>query len=313
VGIAVAAGDDTTTDDLMRNADLALYEAKNGGKSRWRLFAPGMHDLAVERLALTNELRRALAVGEIVVHYQPVVALATSDIVGFEALARWEHPTRGLLLPGRFIAIAEDTGLIGQLGRRVLDVALADAARWQQQPERQALRMAVNVSGRQLQDPGIVEDVRALLEKHGVDPATLVLEFTESVLLPGDRATLERIDALSALGVRLYIDDFGTGYSSLSYLQNLPVDGMKLAQEFVRELPGSASDSALVRAILDLAANLGLDAVVAEGVERDEQRDSLMALGYGMAQGFQLGTPQPAAQVDELLARRQAPARSSAG
>jgi EAL domain-containing protein (putative c-di-GMP-specific phosphodiesterase class I) len=301
IGIAVAAGPDVTADEVMRNADLALYEAKNAGKSRWMLFAPEMHDLAVERLALTSELRHGLDAGEIVVHYQPVVALATGSIVGFEALARWNHPTRGLLLPGRFIGIAEDTGLIHQLGRTVLDIALGDAARWQRRPDRRDLRMAVNVSGRQLQDPGIVDDVRLLLDRHGVDPRTLILEFTESVLLPGDTGTLERIHALSALGVRLYIDDFGTGYSSLSYLQQLPVDGMKLAEDFVRGLPGSANEKGLVRAILDMADTLGLDAVVAEGVERDEQRSSLMAIGYGVAQGFHLGMPQPADAVEELL------------
>ncbi len=303
IGIAVAAGPDITTDDLLRNADLALYEAKVTGKARWALFAPEMHAAATERLGLTNELRHALDAGQIVVYYQPVIDLRNGAIVGFEALARWDHPTRGILLPGSFIPIAEETGLIHQLGHHVLDVALRDAARWQQRPGRENLRMAVNVSGRQLQDPAIVDTVRTLLERHGVEPSTVILEFTESVLLPGDSATLERIHALSALGVRLYIDDFGTGYSSLSYLQQLPVDGMKLAQEFVRGLPGTPSDTGLVRAILDLAQNLGLDTVVAEGVERAEQQSALVALGYGMAQGFHLGMPEPLATIEDLLDR----------
>jgi EAL domain-containing protein (putative c-di-GMP-specific phosphodiesterase class I) len=278
-----------------------MYEAKKAGKSRFMLYAPEMHEAAVERLALTGELRCGLARGEMQVHYQPVFDLTDQRIVGFEALARWNHPTRGLLAPGRFIHLAEQTGLIHELGRQVLDVALGDLAQWQQLPGRAELRMAVNVSGCQLQDGGVVEVVERLLATHAVSPETVILEFTESVLLDHDGATLAHIHALSNLGVRLYIDDFGTGYSSLSYLQQLPVNGMKLAQEFVRGLPGTETDNGLVRAILDLAASLGLDAVVAEGVERSEQLASLVALGYGVGQGFHLGTPAPATEVELLL------------
>ena len=313
IGIAVAGSSEISTDDLLRNADLAMYEAKKAGKARWMLFAPEMHDSAVERLVLTGDLRQGLARGEITVHYQPVYDLADARIVGFEALVRWEHPTRGMLPPGRFIPIAEDTGLIHELGSRVLDTALADAARWQRLPERADLRIAVNVSGRQLQDGDVVDVLADLLRRHDVRPDTVVLEFTESVLLPGDKATLDHIEALSALGVRLYIDDFGTGYSSLSYLQQLPVNGMKLAQEFVRGLPGTETESGLVRAILDLAEKLGLDAVVAEGVERGEQLEALVALGYGMGQGFHLGTPQPASSVELLLGGSMATVPTQSG
>jgi diguanylate cyclase (GGDEF)-like protein/PAS domain S-box-containing protein len=302
IGIAVGNAGSASPEDLMRNADLALYDAKNAGKNRFAVFAPTMHEAALARLSLTSDLRHAIERSELVVHYQPLVALASGGILGLEALVRWQHPDLGLLPPGQFIALAEETGLIVPIGRMVLQTALRDAVRWQKgYEEHGTLHMAVNVSGRQLQDASIVDDVRTAIKASGIDPSTVVLEITESVLLPGDGLVVERLHALAALGVHLYIDDFGTGYSSLSYLQALPVDGLKLAQEFVETLPGSETESGLVRTIRDLAETLGLSAVVAEGIEREEQWTSLLSLGYSVGQGFHLAVPMPADQVPEFL------------
>jgi predicted signal transduction protein with EAL and GGDEF domain len=303
IGIALGTpGATTTPEDLMRNADLALYDAKNAGKNRYAVFAPQMHEKALARLSLTSDLRHAIERGELVVYYQPLIALDTGAITGLEALVRWNHPERGMLQPGQFIALAEETGLIVPLGRAVLRTALRAAASWQTaHPSHGGLRIAVNVSGRQLQDASFVDDVRAILAETGITPTTVVLEITESILLPGDEVIVARLNALAELGVHLYIDDFGTGYSSLSYLQMLPVNGLKLAQEFVEALPGSDSESGLVRTIRDLAETLGLSNVVAEGIERSEQWDSLVSLGYSVGQGFHLALPMPAELVPNFL------------
>ena len=302
IGVALGQEGPSTPEDLMRNADLALYDAKNSGKNRYAVFATKMHEAALARLSLTSDLRHAIDRGELVVYYQPLIALDTGEITGLEALVRWNHPDRGMLQPGEFISLAEETGLIVPLGRAVMRTALKAAVQWQRgHPNHRGLRIAVNVSGRQLQDANIVDDVRGLIEEIGIDPTTVVLEITESILLPGDDTILDRLNALAALGVHLYIDDFGTGYSSLSYLQMLPVNGLKLAQEFVGALPGSESESGLVRTIRDLAETLGLKTVVAEGIERPEQWDSLVSLGYSVGQGFHLALPMPASRVPSFL------------
>ena len=302
IGIAMGQVGPASPEDLMRNADLALYDAKNAGKNRYAVFAPTMHEAALARLSLTSDLRHAIERRELVVHYQPLVDLESARIVGLEALVRWEHPRLGLLQPGAFIALAEETGLIVPLGRMVLQTALRETVRWQAEHEAHGdLHIAVNVSGRQLQDPGVVDDVRLAIRASGIKPSTVVLEITESVLLPGDGVIVERLHALAALGVHLYIDDFGTGYSSLSYLQMLPVNGLKLAQEFVETLPGTESESGLVRTIRDLAGTLGLSAVVAEGIERPEQWRSLLSLGYSVGQGFHLAMPMPAESIPTFL------------
>jgi diguanylate cyclase (GGDEF)-like protein/PAS domain S-box-containing protein len=302
IGIALGHAGPATPEDLMRNADLALYDAKNAGKNRYAVFAPTMHEAALARLSLTSDLRHAVERHELVVHYQPLVELRSGDIIGLEALVRWQHPRLGMLAPGQFIGLAEETGLIVPIGRMVLQTALREAVQWQQKHDGHgALHIAVNVSGRQLQDPAFVDLVRNALRASSIDPATVVLEITESVLLPGDGVIVERLHALAELGVHLYIDDFGTGYSSLSYLQQLPVNGLKLAQEFVDTLPGTDTESGLVRTIRDLADRLGLSAIVAEGIERPEQWRSLVNLGYSVGQGFHLAVPMPADRVSEFL------------
>jgi diguanylate cyclase (GGDEF)-like protein/PAS domain S-box-containing protein len=302
IGIALGQNGPAVPEDLMRNADLALYDAKNTGKNKYAVFAPTMHEAALARLSLTSDLRHAIERNELIVYYQPLVDLESGEIDGLEALVRWQHPEHGLMLPGQFIALAEETGLIIPLGRMVLRTALFEAVRWQRQhPKHKNLHMAVNVSGRQLLDPSIVDEVAYAIKDSGIDPSTVVLEITESVLLPGDGTMVERLNALAELGVHLYIDDFGTGYSSLSYLQMLPVNGLKLAQEFVETLPGGETEAGLVRTIRDLAETLGLSTIVAEGIERPEQWSSLLSLGYRVGQGFHLAVPMPADRVPEFL------------
>ena len=308
IGIAVGQTGPATPEDLMRNADLALYDAKNAGKNRYAVFAPTMHEAALARLSLTSDLRHAIERNELVVHYQPLVDLKSSKIIGLEALVRWNHPQLGMLQPGQFIALAEETGLIVPLGRMVLQTALRETVRWQRDHGAHTdLHIAVNVSGRQLQEASIVDDVRLAIRASGIKASTVVLEITESVLLPGDGVIVERLHALAALGVHLYIDDFGTGYSSLSYLQMLPVNGLKLAQEFVETLPGTDSESGLVRTIKDLASTLGLSAIVAEGIERPEQWQSLLSLGYSVGQGFHLAVPMPAERIPTFLSGLERP------
>ncbi|HEX5017168.1 MAG TPA: EAL domain-containing protein [Actinomycetes bacterium] len=306
VGIAVADGTAASAEAVMRNADLALYEAKNLGKNRHALFEPAMHEQAVDRLQLSADLRGAIDEGQLVLHYQPIIELTTDRIVGVEALVRWQHPERGLLGPAQFIGLAEESGLIVPLGHYVLRHALRTAAQWESDiPECTQLTVTVNLSARQVQEDTLVDEVGAALADSSIDASRLVLEITESMLLPGEGVTMERLRALADLGVRLFIDDFGTGYSSLSYLQQLPVHGIKLAREFVTTLtPGGDTESDgsnLVSTIRSIAETLGLSSIIAEGVETPEQRRALIELGYTHGQGYLMARPMPASALAELL------------
>ncbi|MCW2610894.1 MAG: domain S-box-containing protein/diguanylate cyclase protein [Cryptosporangiaceae bacterium] len=301
IGIAMSDAGPGAAATLMSNADLALYVAKNAGKRQYAVFEPRMHQRAVDRLTLTGELRRAIDGDELVLQFQPFVRLSDDTVTGFEALVRWRHPDRGLLDPGHFISLAEEAGLIVPLGRWVLQEALRTLATWRDDPGWYGLSMSVNVSGRQMAYPGIVDDVRSALEDSGVPPEMCVLEITESVLLPDD-ATVQRLQALRELGVSVYIDDFGTGYSSLSYLRQLPVDGLKVAREFVEGLGETDAETGLVRTIRDLGQTLGLPTIIAEGIETDAQRRVLAQLGYEIGQGFGLGMPMAAEHARLLIA-----------
>jgi EAL domain-containing protein (putative c-di-GMP-specific phosphodiesterase class I) len=235
-----------------------------------------------------------------VVHYQPIARIATAEVTGVEALVRWQHPRRGLVPPGDFIPVAEETGLIVALGRVVLREACRQACAWQPAGGN-ALTVTVNVSGRQLVDPDFVRDVATALAASGLPPASLVLEMTESVLIDDSEATLARLSELKALGLRIAIDDFGTGYSSLAYLQRFPVDLLKIDKSFIDEVGSGAAESPLARAILGLGGALGM-LVVAEGVETGMQWDRLRELGCEFGQGFYLARPMPAEEVSLLLA-----------
>ncbi len=304
IGVAIADGTAASAEAVMRNADLALYEAKNLGKNRHALFAPAMHEQAVDRLELSADLRSALDEDQLLLHYQPIVELTTDRIVGVEALVRWQHPHRGLLGPMQFIGLAEESGLIVPLGHLVLRRALGAAAQWQRDfPGCADLTITVNLSARQVQEDTLVDEVQAALTEANIDASRLVLEITESMLLPGEGVTMERLRALADLGVRLFIDDFGTGYSSLSYLQQLPVHGIKLAREFVTTLsPGDPNSGGnLVSTIRSIAETLGLTSIIAEGVETPEQRRALVDLGYTHGQGYLMARPMPAPAIAELL------------
>jgi len=304
VSIGIALPDDTDADPetLIRDADAAMYRAKDRGRSRWELFDNAMRASAVDRLDIENALRRALDRRELRVFYQPVIDLTSGRVDGVEALLRWEHPERGLLNPGDFITVAEETGLIVPIGSWVLDQACRQVQRWHASAERtDPLTVAINISGRQLGHPRLVEDLAAVLADTSIDPSLVELEITESVLMDDVEMSAETLGRLHALGVHLAVDDFGTGYSSLSYLRRFPVDILKVDQSFVDGLGEDSSDSAIVTAIITLAHTLGLRAV-AEGVETALQLTELRRLGCDRAQGFHMARPASGNDIGELLA-----------
>lgn len=300
VGIAYAApGDDAEV--VLRNADLTMYVAKKEGKGAFRVFKPEMHRRLLERLELEAELRAALDRNQFQLHYQPLVCLGTGRITGAEALIRWAHPERGLLSPADFIPMAEDLGLIVPIGRWVLEQACCEARRWQDRfPAAGPLPVTVNLSGRQVALPGLVEHVRSVLNASGLPPELLVLELTESVLIQNTDGTMERLESLREIGIELAIDDFGTGYSSLSYLQKFPIDILKVDRTFVREA-GTDAESPLAAAIVQLGMGLKLQ-VVAEGIEDEQQWARMRQLGCQRGQGFHFSRPVPAPQINELIA-----------
>ncbi len=306
LGIAVGdVGGDAGA--LLRNADIAMYRAKAAGKARVVTYDESMGSEAGEALLLESELAAALDAGQLVLHYQPVVDLATERVVGFEALVRWEHPRLGLVPPDRFIPLAEETGLIVPIGRWVLETACATAARWQQAGgDHRDLTMAVNLSGRQLASDQVVDDVRDALAGSGLDPGSLVVEMTETALVTDPAAAAERLRALSDLGVRIAIDDFGTGYSSLAYLRQFPIDILKIDRSFVDTIAHPVDLPPIVRGLLDLGHTLDLE-IVAEGIEHDVQREGLRLERCSLGQGFLFSRPVPAAQAEELLDAQSAP------
>ena len=303
VGVAVSDGSHTSAEELLRDADVAMYSAKAHGKDRLEVFEPAMQAAVYERLELANELRRAVEREEFIVFYQPIVEIKTQRIVGTEALVRWDHPREGLKLPGWFIQVAEETGLIIPIGDFVLDKACRQLRQWGGRFPDTPLRMSVNLSPRQIKDPLLVERVSGALATSGIDPASLTLEITETALVEDSYTTLARLRELKALGIRLSIDDFGTGYSSLSYLRQFPVDGVKIAKPFVDHVADGEDHSALARAIITLGETLQLE-VVAEGIEQEQQMRELRRLGCKLGQGFYSSRPVDAASLARLLAAR---------
>ncbi|MGY1750134.1 putative bifunctional diguanylate cyclase/phosphodiesterase [Modestobacter sp. SYSU DS0511] len=293
VGLAATAvGDGHTVGSLLRNADLAMYLAKAQGGNRLVTYADGMAEAARRRADLHQDLAQATAAGQLAVHYQPTVRLSDGTVTGFEALVRWFHPVRGLLPPGDFIPLAEETGAIAEIGRWVLRQALHQGAVWSARSGL-PLRMAVNVSPRQLLDGDLTGDVVAALQESGFPAAQLTIEVTEGVLVHDVDRVADQLQQLRDLGVAIAIDDFGTGFSSLSYLQRLPADVVKIDRSFVNDLLTGNSSATLIASILELARTLGLD-VVAEGVETEEQRRALADLRCEHAQGFLFARPEPA-------------------
>jgi diguanylate cyclase (GGDEF)-like protein/PAS domain S-box-containing protein len=298
VGIALADPDRLPdADELLRNADVAMHMAKRQGRNRFAYFAPSMHAGLVEKLDLANDLRGAIERRELLVYYQPLVDLNEGTIVGAEALVRWPHPRLGLIPPDRFIPLAEETGLVLPLGYEVLNTACRQAASWQWAG---LMRVSVNLSPRQVQDPALVLYVRQALAHSGLPAEALTLEITESLLSEDAEVASHRLRELKSLGVRLAVDDFGTGYSSLSRLHDFPIDILKIPKPFVDGVARGPEHSALARAILDLSAALGLQ-VVAEGIEEGEQSAALRRLGCRIGQGYHFARAVPAEEFEVLL------------
>jgi diguanylate cyclase (GGDEF)-like protein len=298
LGIAVADNSDANAASLMRQADVAMYVAKGAGRNRYVHFAPGMESEVVHRRKLRGELERAMELNQFILHYQPVVNLITGEITAVEALVRWHHPLRGIVAPGEFIALAEESGLIMQLGEFVLRTACATTLRLQQL-QSTPLAVCVNVSVVQLNAPTFAEDVLAIVEETGISPDTLILELTESMFVEDTAIVISKLEALRNAGIRVAIDDFGTGYSSLSYLRRLPVDILKIAKPFVDDLAAGA-DEDFTRAIVTIADALQLY-VIAEGIEAASQVTRLLSLGCLAGQGYHLCHPLPAVEVEQLL------------
>ncbi len=312
MGIVLGRAGLTQPGELLRDAEIALYRAKADVTTRHALFEPGMSAALTERLDLESDLRRAVERDQLVLHYQPLVDLATNRIVGLEALVRWQHPTRGLVPPMSFIPLAEETGLILGIGRWVLDTACRQARAWQVEfPRTPPILMSVNLSAKQFARADLVEQVSAILTETALRPDCLELEITESVLMDESDAGIQALEALRGLGVKLVLDDFGTGYSSLSYLKHMPLDTIKIDRSFVAGLTGDDANQAIVQAVISLAHGLGID-VVAEGIETAEQLVQLRELACDRGQGYYYARPLPADELAELL-RTDRPLGEAAG
>lgn len=302
IGMTLFHGDGVSTDVLLKQADVALYQAKDAGRNRLRFFNPAMQASIDTRTAMENALRQALARGELQLFYQPQVD-QLGKIIGAEALLRWQRPGIGQVSPAQFIPLAEESGLILPIGAWVLEIACAQLSAWMEYAETRELQLAINVSARQFHQIDFVTQIAACLARSGIDPKRLKLELTESVVLDNVEEVIHRMQQIKALGVSFSLDDFGTGYSSLSYLKRLPLDQIKIDQSFVRDLSSDPNDAAIVRAILAMSDSLGLD-VIAEGVETQAQHDFLHANGCTAFQGYLFGKPMPIADFEALFQKQ---------
>ena len=302
IGISLFCNDGMSMDELFKHADTAMYQAKSAGRNALRFFDPTMQTELEMRVALTDDLRQALSHQQLKLYYQ--VQVDEQGVVGAEALLRWQHPERGLILPMEFIPLAEETGLIAPIGAWVLQMACAQLKVWQADPITRHLQLAVNVSARQFRQPDFADLVLEVLEKSGIDPHKLKLELTESLVLDNISDSIAKMQALRSAGIRFSLDDFGTGQSSLTYLKRLPLYQIKIDQSFVRDITTDPNDAAIVRTIIGMANNLGLD-VIAEGVETEQQRDFLESNGCHAHQGYLFGKPVPIDEFQNLVCRLQ--------
>jgi diguanylate cyclase (GGDEF)-like protein len=312
IGIAMARGEDQSADELLRNADVAMYTAKAGGKRRFAVFEPTMHAAIIARHELSAELSRGISRDELVVHHQPIVDLATGRAMGVEALVRWRHPVRGLVPPDEFIGLAEETGSILAIGRRVMTDAQREVAALNERiaPGRR-LSLSVNVSPVQLQQADFLDEVEAVLLDTGFEPERLILEITETAMFRDAQATIRKLQTLRARGVRIALDDFGTGYSSLSYLRRFPVDILKIAKDFVGPADRDSEEWAFAGAIIALGRTLGLR-IIAEGIEDQGQLERLRGLGCEFGQGYLFARPGPIEGLAAVLGLTAPPARPPA-
>ena len=300
IGIALSSSGYDRPEDILRDADIAMYRAKENGKARYEVFDHGMHARAVSRLQLESDLRQAVEQKEFAVYYQPIVSLQTGRLAGFEALVRWNHPRHGLISPADFIPVAEETGLIVPIGQWVLNEACIQVRQWQiDSPSHRSLSLSVNLSARQVAQPDLLERIKEALETSKLNPHCLKLEITESVVMENAEAAALMFKQLRSLGVQLSIDDFGTGYSSLSYLHRFPLNYLKIDRSFVMRLT-TDNDNAIVRTISTLARNLGME-VIAEGIETEEQYQQLKMLGCEFGQGYLFSRPVASEGVARLL------------
>ena len=302
IGVVSSEAGYTEVEALLRDADIAMYQAKARGKGCCALFDPTMRERAKTRLTLEGELRTALTHDQLCIHYQPIVATQTGRLVGLEALVRWQHPERGLISPGEFIPLAEETGLITQLDRYVLREACQQVKQWQRLYG-YPLTLSVNLSGQQFTQPDLAPYVESVLRDTGFGAEHLHLELTESLLIGGSEQVSEALAALRTLGVKLHLDDFGTGYSSLSYLQRFSAHTIKIDRSFIRNLTESQESATLVRTIILMADALGMQ-VVAEGVETEAQLAHLKALGCDYIQGYLFGKPLGEAEAEGYLMKQ---------
>ena len=309
IGISCFPDDGSDVETLLKNADTAMYQAKNEGPNAYRFFSPDMNARALETLVMTNELRLGIQRGEFVLHYQPRYHLRTGMITGVEALVRWRHPQRGLVPPGEFIPLAEETGLIAPLGEWVLRAACEQLRSWQARgvPE---LRVAVNLSPRQFAQADLTQRIGAILAEFGLGGERLELEITEGIVMQEPERSVRMLRELKAMKIAIAIDDFGTGFSSLGYLKRFPLDQLKIDRTFVRDIHANPADVAIVSAIIALAKGLNL-AVIAEGVETKAQRDALLRCGCEEAQGFFYAKPCPAAEIEQLVLGNVAPSEAA--
>jgi diguanylate cyclase (GGDEF)-like protein/PAS domain S-box-containing protein len=303
IGVAVYPTDGAPADSLIEHADIAMYRAKKLGRNNFQFYTPAMNEEAMERVRIESALRSALERNEFVLHYQPQVDLASGEIVGMEALIRWKHPEMGMVAPIRFIGVAEETGLIVQIGAWVMRTACMQNKAWQRAGLGK-LRVAVNLSARQFGAASLVEEIRTVLAETELPAESLEIELTESLFMSDVTLAVELLHSLKALGVNLSIDDFGTGYSSLSYLSRFPIDVLKIDRSFVAEITRDSNDAAIVASIIALAHNLKLD-VIAEGVETEEQLDYLRRHGCDQMQGYYFSRPLPAEEFEELLRQQR--------
>lgn len=310
IGVSIYPTDGLDAETLVRNADTAMYRAKDSGRDNYQLYAPAMNAQALERLALENMLRKAIAQNELTLHYQPLVDAGTHRVTGMEALIRWHHPDRGLLAPGHFISVAEVSGLIIPIGEWVIHTALRQLKKWQREFG-STLRMSINLSARQFQQQDLVDQIRAAVAEHGIDPTSLELEITESHAMQNAEGTIRTLRELKRIGVRIAMDDFGTGYSSLNYLKRFPIDTLKLDQAFVRGVMTDPSDAAIVSAVISMAHSLDLE-VVAEGVETEGQLSFLQGHHCDIIQGFLFSAPLPVDEMVSYLTMRRSAAASTA-
>lgn len=301
IGIAFGTKNYVRPEDLLRDADTAMYRAKEQGRGRYEIFNPGMHTHAVKLLQIETDLRRALERQELLLHYQPIVSLRTQQIIGFESLLRWQHPKRGMISPTEFIPIAEDTGLIIPIGHWVLQEACKQMQQWRQQFPNHDLMITVNLSGKQF-TPHLTEKIKQALIETGLSPRFLKLEITESILMENAELAVTTLSQLQELGIHLAIDDFGTGYSSLSCLHRFPIDTLKIDRSFISKIDSDGEQLAIVRTIITLAWNLGMD-VVAEGVETSKHLAQIRALHCDYAQGYFFCKPVGAEAATQLIDR----------